>query len=215
VAETRSAVRAGGADDAALVAALRRGDRKVTVELIERWSNPMLRLALVYVADRAAAEDVVQDAWIGVLQGIAGFEGRASLKTWVFRMVANRATTRATRERRTIPFSAVDSPTAAVDADCFIPAGEAWAGHWATPPRPLTADERLLAGETRDHLTRAIRGLPPAQRAVLTLRDVEGWSSNEVCEVLALSEGNQRVLLHRARSTVRRALEPYLQEAGR
>lgn len=215
MAERRSAVHADGADDAALVAALRRGDRKVTVELIERWSSPMLRLALVYVSDRAAAEDVVQEAWIGILQGIGRFEGRASLKTWVFRMVTNRAMTRATRERRTVPFSAVDSPTAAVDADCFIPAGEAWAGHWATPPRPLTADERLLAGETREHLTRAIRVLPPAQRAVLTLRDVEGWSSREVCDVLELSEGNQRVLLHRARSSVRRALEPYLHEASR
>jgi RNA polymerase sigma-70 factor (ECF subfamily) len=215
MAEGRPAARAGGADDAALVAALRRGDRQVIVELIERWSNPMLRLALVYVGDRAAAEDVVQDAWIAVLQGIGGFEGRASLKTWVFRTVANRATTRATRERRTVPFSAVDSPTAPVDADRFIPAGEAWAGHWATPPRPLTADERLLAGETREHLSRAIRRLPPAQRAVLSLRDVEGWSASEVCDVLSLSEGNQRVLLHRARSSVRRALEPYLQGASR
>jgi RNA polymerase sigma-70 factor, ECF subfamily len=215
VAESRSAVRPGEADDAALVAALRRGDREATVELIERWSNPMLRLAQVYVHDRAAAEDVVQDAWIGVLKGIDRFEGRASLKTWVFRLVTNRATTRAARERRTVPFSAVDTPTAAVDADCFVPAGEAWAGHWATPPRPLTADERLLAGETREHLARAIRELPPAQRAVLTLRDVEGWSSTEVCDVLSLTEANQRVLLHRARTRVRRALEPYLHEASR
>jgi RNA polymerase sigma-70 factor (ECF subfamily) len=214
VAGSRSAVRAGEADDAVLVAALRCGDRKAIVELIERWSTPMLRLALVYVHDRTAAEDVVQDAWIGVLSGIHRFEGRASLKTWVFRLVANRATTRAMRERRTVPFSAVATSTAAIDADCFIPAGEAWAGHWATPPRPPTADERLLAGETRAHLTRAIRELPPAQRAVLTLRDVEGWSSTEVCDVLSLSEANQRVLLHRARTRVRRSLEPYLHEGA-
>jgi RNA polymerase sigma-70 factor (ECF subfamily) len=214
VAGARSAVGAAEADDAAIVAALRRGDRPALVELVERWSTPMLRLALVYVHDRAAAEDVVQEAWIGVLMGIGRFEGRASLKTWVFRLVANRATTRAARERRTVPFSAVATSATGLDADCFVPAGEAWAGHWATPPRPLSADERLLAGETREHLTRAIRELPPAQRAVLTLRDVEGWSSAEVCEVLSLSEANQRVLLHRARSRVRRALEPYLQEAS-
>jgi RNA polymerase sigma-70 factor (ECF subfamily) len=214
VAESRAAVRANEASDAALVAALRRGDRAAIVALIERWSNPMLRLARVYVHDRAAAEDVVQDAWIGVLKGIDRFEGRASLKTWVFRMVANRATTRAVRERRTIPFSAVDSPAAPVDADCFVPAGEAWAGHWATSPRPLSAHERVLAGETREQLARAIRELPPAQRAVLTLRDVEGWSSGEVCDVLALTDANQRVLLHRARNRVCRAVQPYLHEAS-
>jgi RNA polymerase sigma-70 factor (ECF subfamily) len=214
VVRSRSAVQAGEADDAVLVAALRRGDRQAVVELIEGWSTPMLRLALVYVHDRTAAEDVVQEAWMGVLQGIHRFEGRASLKTWVFRLVVNRAMTRATRERRTVPFSAVATSAAAIDADCFIPAGEAWAGHWATPPRPLTGDERLLAGETRAYLTRAIRELPPAQRAVLTLRDVEGWSATEVCDVLALSEANQRVLLHRARSRVRRAMEPYLNEGA-
>lgn len=197
-----------------LVAALRRGDRTAMVELIERWSTPMHRLARVYVHDPATAEDVVQEAWIGVLEGIDRFEGRASLKTWIFRVVANRAASRATREQRTVPFSAVAPSTAAVDADCFIPGGEAWAGHWATPPRPLTADERLLAGETRAHLTRAIHALPAAQRAVLTLRDVEGWSSAEVCDVLSLSEANQRVLLHRARSRVRHALEPYLHEGA-
>jgi RNA polymerase sigma-70 factor (ECF subfamily) len=197
----------------AVVAALRRGEEDTIADLVESWSNAMLRLALAYVNDRAVAEEVVQDAWIGVLEGIDRFEGRASLKTWVFRILANRAKTRAVRERRTVPFSTLDSASGlAVEPDRFVPAGEAWAGHWASPPRPSTPEERLLASETRERLEQAIAKLPPGQRAVLTLRDVEGWSARETCNALDLTETNQRVLLHRARGRIRRVLEPYLQD---
>jgi RNA polymerase sigma-70 factor, ECF subfamily len=199
--------------DTGLVERLRRGESDAIAALVGEWSNAMLRLALVYVRDRAAAEEVVQDSWIAVLDGADRFEGRSSLKTWVFRIVANRAKTSALRERRTVPFSALDDRGgAAVEPERFLPAEDAWAGHWAAPPKPLAPEERLLAGEAREQLQRAIQELPPSQRAVLSLRDVEGWSAEEVCNVLELSETNQRVLLHRARSKVRRALEPYLDE---
>ena len=201
------------AQEAVLVEALRRGDNETLAALVEAWSSSMLRLALVYVRDRAAAEEVVQDAWIGVLEGIGRFEGRSSLKTWVFRILTNRAMTSGVREHRSVPFSALDeSGDAAVEPERFLPASDAWAGHWAAPPRPLAPEERLLAGETRELLARAISELPPGQQAVLSLRDVEGWSAEEVCNVLELSETNQRVLLHRARSNVQRALEPHLTE---
>jgi RNA polymerase sigma-70 factor (ECF subfamily) len=196
------------------VAALRRGDREVVAELVAGWSSPMLRIALLYVRERAVAEEVVQDAWMAVLEGVHRFEGRSSLKTWAFRILVNRAKSRAVRERRTIPFSAIEETASPVESDRFLPADDLWAGHWATAPRPPRPDEELLEAETRERLTRAIRRLPPAQRAVLTLRDVDGWSADEVCSVLELSDRNQRVLLHRARSGVRRALEPYLEGAN-
>jgi RNA polymerase sigma-70 factor, ECF subfamily len=198
--------------DAGLVERLRRGESDAIAALVGEWSNAMLRLALVYIRDRAAAEEVVQDSWIAVLDGADRFEGRSSLKTWVFRIVANRAKTSALRERRSVPFSALESDEAAAEPERFLPPGDAWAGHWAAPPKPLAPEERLLAGEARERLREAIAELPPSQRAVLSLRDVEGWSAEEVCNVLELSETNQRVLLHRARSKVRRALEPYLDE---
>ncbi|HXF97978.1 MAG TPA: sigma-70 family RNA polymerase sigma factor [Gaiellaceae bacterium] len=204
------------ARDEALVAALRAGDRDVLARLVRGWSNGMLRLAAAYVDDRAAAEEVVQDAWIAVLEGIDRFQGRAALRTWVFRIVANLARRRAARERRTVPLSALggaDEPP--VEPERFVAAGRALAGHWADPPRALTAEERLLAAETRARLLEAIRDLPPGQRAVITLRDVDGWSAEDVCATLELTRANQRVLLHRARSSVRRALAPYLEEGGR
>jgi RNA polymerase sigma-70 factor (ECF subfamily) len=158
----------------------------------------------------------VQETWLAVLNGIDGFEGRSSVKTWVFRILANVAKTRAQREGRTLPLSALESPgavpEAAVSADSFLDAEHPrWPGHWASAPTPWSApEERLLGAETRELVSHAIEVLPANQRAVISLRDVEGWSSEEVCNALGLSETNQRVLLHRARSKVRRVLDDYL-----
>jgi RNA polymerase sigma-70 factor (ECF subfamily) len=204
-------------EDTSLVAALRGGDEAAFVELVERYHASLLRLARLYVADAAAAEDVVQETWLGLLRGLDRFEGRASLKTWLFRILVNRARTRAVRDGRTTPFSMlVDQETetleSAVDPARFRPADDPrWPGHWLLPP---TADDlpeqRLLAGELRERVRAAVASLPPAQRAVVTLRDIEGWTADEVCQLLELSEANQRVLLHRGRSKVRAALEAYL-----
>ena len=177
----------------------------------------MLRVALMYVSSRAVAEEVVQEAWLGVLRGIDSFEGRSSLKTWIFRILTNTAKTRGEREGRSIPFSALegagDEP--AVEPDRFQAEGR-WTGHWAAPPSSWSQspESRLLGAETRQVVARAIAELPPAQATVITMRDVEGFSSEEVCNALDVSETNQRVLLHRARSKVRRALEDYLGDDG-
>jgi RNA polymerase sigma-70 factor (ECF subfamily) len=195
-------------DDRTLVEALRRGDEDAFAALVDRYSRPMLRLAAAYVRSPAVAEEVVQEAWLGVVAGIDRFEGRSSLKTWIFRILTNVAQTRGAREARSVPFSSLeregeDDP--AVDPDRF-----ADDGFWASPPRPWDMpDERLLSKETRGRVAQAIEALPPMQRAVISLRDVEGWSSEEVRNVLELSETNQRVLLHRARSRVRSELERY------
>jgi RNA polymerase sigma-70 factor, ECF subfamily len=163
----------------------------------------------------------VQETWIGVLNGLARFEGRSSLKTWIFRILTNTAKTRAQREGRTLPFSALERPgavpEAAVDPGRFRPPDDAaWPGHWSSSPQEWDAPaERLLGREVRELVAGAIEQLPPAQRAVISLRDVEGWPADEVCNALSVSETNQRVLLHRARSKVRAALEDYFSEAQR
>ena len=198
-----------------LVAALRAGDEAAFMELVDRYGASMLRLAMIYVRNRSVAEEVVQDAWVGVLRGIDSFQGRSSLKTWIFRILTNTAKTRAQREGRTIPFAALggDDDEAAVDADRFLPWDHPRApGHWASPPSGWAGvpEDRLVGKETLGVIARAIDVLPPAQREVIMLRDVEGWSSEDVCNALGLSETNQRVLLHRARSKVRGALEEYL-----
>jgi len=199
-----------------LVHRLQDGDEAAFVEVVERYGAPMLRLARSYVSSRAVAEEVVQDAFLGVLTGIDRFEGRSSLKTWLFRILTNCAKTRGVREARSAPFSALgdpDGPT--VDPDRFLDASHRSAGHWATPPRRFDAvpEERLLAGETRELVAKTIAALPPTQRAVIVLRDVEGWDAPGVCDLLGLSEANQRVLLHRARARVRGDLEVYLSAA--
>jgi RNA polymerase sigma-70 factor (ECF subfamily) len=206
---------AAAADDAALVAALRDGDEEAFMAIAQAWGPQMLRVALMYVSSVAVAEDVVQETWLAVLRGIDGFEGRSSVRTWVFRILANRARTRGAREARSVPFSSLggaaseDEP--AVDPDRFLGDGSKWPGHWAAAPRPFDEPEaRLLANETLRVVEDAIAGLPPAQRAVITLRDVEHWDPTDVADALELSDGNQRVLLHRARSRVRGALEEYL-----
>jgi RNA polymerase sigma-70 factor, ECF subfamily len=204
-------------DETRLIEALRAGDEGVFTELMRMYHATLLRVALIYVSSRAVAEEVVQETWLGVLKGIGRFEGRSSLKTWIFRILTNTAKTRAIREGRTIPFSALQDPSRvpepAVDPDRFLDAEHPrWPGHWASPPASWRGapEERLLAGETRAAIAAAIENLPANQRAVISMRDVEGWSSEEVCNALGISESNQRVLLHRARSKVRRALEEYL-----
>lgn len=206
-------------DETQLLHALRRGEETAFEALIDRYHTALVRLAQLYVPDRAIAEEVTQEAWLGVLQGIGRFEGRSSLKTWIFRILTNTAKTRGQRESRSLPFSAFEDPEAepAVDADRFRPEGEPWAHHWRpqAKPRPWDAlpEDYVEAQEMLAQLRSAIATLPPSQREVITLRDVEGWSSDEVCNVLEISETNQRVLLHRARARVRRALERYFDEA--
>jgi RNA polymerase sigma-70 factor (ECF subfamily) len=201
-------------DERELLAALRESDERVFAAFVDRHGAAMLRVARLYVRDRSAAEEVVQEAWLGVLRGIERFEGRSSLRTWLLRIVANIARTRGVREARSMPFSALEEGPS-VSADRFHGPGDRWAGHWATPPgdwgRP---EQELLSAETRARVRAAIDELPDAQRRVISLRDVEGWSADEVCNVLGLSETNQRVLLHRARTKVRAALDGYLSGQG-
>ncbi len=202
-------------EDQALVAALCRGDADAFATLVDRHSPAMIRVAMAYVPTRATAEEAVQETWIGVMRGIDGFEGRASLKTWIFRILTNVAMRNGARERRSMPFSALaeaeNTGEPSVDPDRFLPADhELFPGHWTImPARWPTPEEGLLAGETRKVITAAIAELPAAQRTVIALRDVEGWTSEEVCEALEISAGNQRILLHRARSRVRNAIESY------
>ncbi|MGZ5352146.1 MAG: RNA polymerase sigma factor [Actinomycetota bacterium] len=205
--------------DLQLARSLRAGDEAAFMSLVERLQPAMLRIARMYVSTQAVAEEVVQDAWLGVLKGIDAFEGRSSLRTWIFRILVNIAKTRGAREARSAPFSSVWAPDAAhepaVELDRFLSDGhERWPGHWAAPPASWESvpEERLLSRETLATVAAAIEALPPNQREVIRLRDVLGWSSKEVRNALELSETNQRVLLHRARSKVRRALERYLEE---
>lgn len=207
------------ADEARLLESLRRGDESAFMALLDLHNAALLRLAMVYVRSRAVAEEVVQETWLGVIRGIDSFEGRSSLKTWIFRILANQAKTKALREGRTVPFSSLeselDSAEPAVAPERFADSGHPrWPHHWTTPPVSWEAvpEERLLSSETLSRIQDAIDVLPDAQRTVITLRDVEGWRAEEVCDLLAISEANQRVLLHRARSKVRRALEEYLGE---
>jgi RNA polymerase sigma-70 factor (ECF subfamily) len=202
-------------EDALLVEGLRAGDEAAFAAVMRMYGRGMLRVAEMYVSSRAVAEDVVQEAWVGVLRGIGRFEGRSSLKTWLYRIVANTAKTRGVRESRSVPFSSLGDggdggDEGTVDPDRFIGSGERFPGHWAVPPQAWAPEGRLLADETLEVVERAIDKLPPAQRAVITMRDVQGFTSEEVCNALDLTETNQRVLLHRARAKVRSALEEYM-----
>ena len=205
------------ADDLRTVEALRNGDEAAFTMLINEYQTSLLRLATLYVSDAAVSEDVVQETWIAVLQGIHRFEGRSSLKTWLFRILTNRAKTRAQREGRYVPLSALEELDAeaglpSVSPERFFPAEDPSADHFTSIPQRFDnlPEERLLSQETRAVIQSAIDMLPPNQRQVITLRDIEGWGSEEVRNVLDISETNQRVLLHRARSKVRQALENYL-----
>ena len=203
-------------DEAGLLEALRRGDEAAFSALVERHSSLMCRVAALYVRDAAVAEEVVQDSWLAVVQGIERFEGRSALKTWILRIVTNQAKDRAVRERRSVPFSslpALDEP--AVEPERFAPSPYQNAPGWWSAPVAQWPDgspeDVLYASETRTLVQGAVAALPDAQREVITLRDLEGWSAAEVEDALELSPANQRVLLHRARSRVRRALEHYLE----
>jgi RNA polymerase sigma-70 factor, ECF subfamily len=195
-------------EDDELLKALRNRDERVFSDLIERCSGIMLRLALAHVRNRAIAEEVVQEAWLTMLRSLDRFEGRSSFRTWLLGIVVNLARSRARAERRSIQMPAeADGPV--VDPARFLPADHArWPHHWAVEPVPWpTPEEDLLAGETRAVILETIESLPATQREVLVLRDLEGLSAAEVRNVLGLSDTNQRVLLHRARTRVRVAME--------
>lgn len=202
-------------DEAGLLERLRARDERAFAQLVREWSPSMLRLARMHTPSRAVAEEVVQEAWLGVLQGIDRFEGRSSLKTWVFRILVNRAMTKGVREARSVPFAAlaVDEATreeAAVDPSRFTRDGA-----WASPPRQWDESPELAlrSEETLRAARAAIAELPPMQRLVILMRDLEGFGSEETCNALEISETNQRVLLHRARAKVRLALEKHFEEA--
>ncbi len=202
---------AAALEEQRLCEALRRGDEDAFATLVDRHHAAMRRLALGIVRVPAVADEVVQETWLHVVRGISRFEGRSSLKTWIFRILTNTAWKRAEREGRTVPVSALagdDDP--AVDPSRFLDEQhERWPGHWASPPARWDEipEEHLLGRETLDLIESAIEALPDAQRQVIVLRDVEGWPADEVCDLLGITEANQRVLLHRARSKVRNALE--------
>jgi len=206
------------ADDEKLVAALRRGDEDAFRTLVDEYGPFLMRLALMHVPSRAIAEEVVQDTWLAVLNGIDRFEGRSSLRTWIASILLNKARTRGQRERRVLPFSFLqrrrdegrDEP--AVDTDRFQSLRDAHPGHWSRPPAEWSSPEETLSTqEARRVLLEAIAALPVRQREVIALRDISGWSAAETRNALGLSETNQRVLLHRARSKVRAALERYFE----
>jgi RNA polymerase sigma-70 factor (ECF subfamily) len=187
--------------DADLVALLRAGDEEAISQLVEQWSPTMLRVARSFVDSAQSAEDVVQEAWLGMLSGLARFEGRSSLRTWTFTILVNRARTRGAREARTVP----QSTLAAGDE----PAAEGWssidvASRWDTAPERV-----VLSREALLELDRAISALPPRQRQVVTMREISGMSAREICAVLGISPANQRVLLHRARAALRASLTGY------
>ena len=202
------------ADDQRIIIGLRAGDETVFAEMVDRYHGSLVRVAMRYTASRAVAEEVVQDTWIGVIEGIDRFEGRSTVKTWLYRILIYRARARGERERRTTPMSALayDDSAPSVPTERFRGSDALWAGHWATPPQRWDGDaeERLLAGEARGIIDAVIAELPPAQREVIVMRDLSHFTAAEVCDVLDLSEANQRVLLHRARSRVRAALEEYI-----
>jgi RNA polymerase sigma-70 factor, ECF subfamily len=202
--------------DAATIRALKAGDERAFVALVEAHGALLLRVAMTYVSSRAVAEEVVQETWLGVLKGLDRFEGRSSLKTWIFSILVNIARTRGAREARSVPYASLapEGEEAAVEPERFRDPGDGFPGHWRAYPRDWHGipEEALLNRETIGVVTRAIEALPPAQRIVIAMRDVAGCTAEEVCETLDVSEGNQRVLLHRARSRVRVALERHLDD---
>jgi RNA polymerase sigma-70 factor (ECF subfamily) len=209
-------------EESAVLDALRRGDEGAFATLVGEHHASLRRVARLYVANASIADEVVQDTWLGVIRGICAFQGRSSLKTWIFRILVNRARTRAVRESRSAPFAGTLStatgaePAPSVNPEHSVPGWDSPApGQWVGPPQdPGASPERsLLTKELRERLQTVIDALPSNLRVVLWLRDVEGWSSEEVCNALAIQETNQRVLLHRARSRARAALEPYLEGA--
>lgn len=207
---------AGNKEDRRIIDLILSGDESTFESVFERYQRSLLRVAMAFVSTRAVAEEVVQETWAGVLEGLSRFEGKCSLKTWIFRILTYKAQTHAGRERRSIPFSSLnpseDEAEPSVDTKRFYAAG-IWAGHWITAPqywRANTPEQILLSKESRLYVDEVIKRLPSAQRQVVVLRDMEECTAEEVCEILEISESNQRVLLHRARSRVRSALEQHL-----
>jgi RNA polymerase sigma-70 factor (ECF subfamily) len=199
-------------EDADLLSRLRAGDQRAFSQVVREWSPVMLRVAGTFVTTHASAEECVQEAWLGVIRGLDRFEGRSRLRTWAVGIVVNIARGRAHRDRRVLPWTTLeDESRPAVDPRRFRAAGEQWAGGWTEQgaPREWEPEAMLLAGEVMDVLAKALAELPPRQRAVVTLRDVHGLTPEEVCTVLELNLGNQRVLLHRGRARLRQLLEDY------
>lgn len=208
-------------DDAVLLAALRAGSEEAFRHLVSCHHGAMVRVARSYVASEAVAEEVTQDTWIGVLRGLEGFEGRSSLKTWIFSVLTNQARSQGAKEHRSVPTSFVDElderSGPQVEPSRFrTGADDPFEGYWRTPPARFSSlpEEQVTSAETRTLIDDEIRGLPLGQQQVVTLRDIEGWSAAEVCAALGLSEGNQRVLLHRARARLRQQLEAHLSPAA-
>ena len=204
-------------EDRDLVDRLRSGDESTFLALVEKSHRAMVRVAMGYVASEAVAEEVVQEAWIGILQGLDRFEGRCPLRAWMFRILVNCAKLRGGREARSVPFSALESEDEGGERrpiETFrAPDDPRWPGHWAQGPERW-ADERLADAEALVRIRAEIEKLPPNQRQVITLRDIEDWDSAEVCEALEISEANQRVLLHRARTKVRQSLAGWAAEVA-
>ena len=196
-------------DETALLSRLRAGDERAFEALVAQHDGALRRVARSFVRTDAAVDDVVQETWLGVIRGLAGFEGRSSLRTWIFRILVNQARTRGVRDARSLPFSALEQD----DAPAVEPAAFAADGRWTSAPPRLDGDPEtgLLSAELRGHLLRVVDMLSSDQRAVITLRDLIGMPAAEVCDLLELSDANQRVLLHRARSRVRSALVPLVE----
>ena len=203
-------------DEAGLLARIRAGEGAAFTTLVERHHGSLVRLAALFVSTGASAEEVAQETWLAALDGIRSFEGRSSIKTWLFRIVVNRSKTRAVREARSLPFSAVGGEELDDEERSPVEGRFNAKGMWADPPREWeveTPEELLSHGETAGALAAALAELPPKYRAIITLRDVEELPSEEVCNILEISETNQRVLLHRARARLRQALERHFRGA--
>ncbi|GJL56344.1 MAG: RNA polymerase sigma24 factor [Nitrospirales bacterium] len=206
-------------DESQVLELLRNGDEATFAQVVDQYSGSLLRLAMAYVPSRAVAEEVVQETWLGVFEGLARFEGRSSFKTWLFTILTNRAKTRGQRESRYVGLAEKtgmddDDAGTGVDLDLFIQAGTR-AGHWIEPPHAWdhgTPERFALSKEIGEQIERAIAALPHTQRQVITLRDLEGVSSEEVCNIMGVTETNQRVLLHRARTRVRKTLASFAKE---
>ena len=197
-------------DDRDLVSALRAGDEQTFAALIDGWSGSMLRMARQHVPTDSVAEEVVQESWLAVLTGLEGFRGESSLRTWVYRILLNQAKTRGERERRTVPFASLtdDEAGPTVDPSRFQTAGDSHPGGWRWVPEEWP-EHSLLAREVHDVVSRALDELPARQRVVVAMRDLHGHTAQEVSDLLMISLGNQRVLLHRGRAVVRTHLERY------
>jgi len=201
---------AAAGDEQQLVAALRAGNEQAFCTVVERYHRSLVRLARSYAGDPMVAEEIVQETWLALVRGIGQFEARSSLKTWLFHVLSYQARQRMKREARTIPFSDLEGPT--VDPGCFRPPDVEWAGHWADalPDWGDTPEERLLAAETVARVEELIATLPERQRLVIILRDIEGLTAPETCDILEIPDRVQRLLLHRARARVRAGLDGYV-----